>query len=120
MMSKLILSLTILLASFYSVQAQCKPQSVWGAKVHYGTIFVHSDSVKNVGGNSPRGFEIEMARQWTDTTFKSKYGCYPRTGWSLSYFDYNTPILGQVVNLGYYIQPVLSSIIAGNGIIKWG
>ncbi len=106
MMSKLLLSLTILLASLYKAQAQYQPQSVWGARVHYGTIFVHSDSVKNVGGNSPRGFEIEMARQWMDTAFKSKYGCYPRTGWSLSYFDYNTPILGQVLNLGYYIQPV--------------
>jgi len=106
MMLKTILSLTVL-SCFYSLaSAQYKPDIIWGAKLHYCSIFVHSDFVQNTRGATPRGFEIERARQWTDTTFKSKFGCYPRTGWSFSYFDYNTPILGTVVNLGYYIQPV--------------
>jgi len=105
-MYKILLSLTAFLSSFFFVKAQYKPLTVLGAKLHYGTIFVHSDSVKNTGGAMPRGVEIELARQWTDTSLKSKYGCYPRTGWSLSYFDYNTAILGHVINLGYFIQPV--------------
>lgn len=104
-MLKSLLTFIIFLTSIAVVFAQYKTEKVWGAKFHYGSIFAHSDFVQNTKGANPHGFEIEFASQSTDSSLKSKYGSYLRTGWSLSYFDFNTPILGNTVNLGYYIQP---------------
>ncbi|WP_207493464.1 acyloxyacyl hydrolase [Aridibaculum aurantiacum] len=75
------------------------------ARLHYGFIFAHSEHVQNTAGAHPRGIEIEYVKQKVDTTTWDNCRCYPTTGLSLSYFNYNTPILGHSVTVSYFLEP---------------
>lgn len=75
------------------------------ARLHYGFIFAHSEHVQNTSGAHPRGIEIERITQRADTSAWDLCHCYPIKGISLSYFDYNTPILGHAVTAAYFLEP---------------
>jgi hypothetical protein len=75
------------------------------ARLHYGFIFAHSTVVQNTAGAHPRGIEVEITRQRVDTIAWDLCRCYPVKGWSFSYFDYNTNILGQGITTAYFLEP---------------
>ena len=80
-------------------------QMVVGIKLHYGTIFIHTPSVKNVAGARPFGAEIEFSKQPMDITAFNKCNCFARNGISLSYFDLDNYILGKGVMISYFLEP---------------
>lgn len=85
--------------------AQKNDQIIIGLKAHYGSIFIHTPSVKNVAGSKPYGAEIEFSRQPTDTLSFNNCNCFPRNGIAISYFDFDTHILGHGAMLSYFLEP---------------
>ncbi len=97
-----ILSVLLLPAILF---AQKNNQSIVGVKLHYGSIFIHTPSVKNVAGSKPFGTELEFSRQPTDTLSFNKCNCFPRNGVAFSYFNFDTHILGHGFMLSYFLEP---------------
>lgn|GEM_PF-291148 len=81
-------------------------QTVFGANYLYGFIFVHTKKVEDTRGANPRGFELEYSKLLTDEATYQRWGLYARSGWKLSFFDYNTPILGKSLSGSYFIEPI--------------
>lgn len=102
-MKFLLIIYSLLLQCFLFAQKQ-KPIIV-AAKVHYGQVFIHTPVVKNVTGSNPYGTELEFSRQPIDSLSVNKCNCYPRNGVALSYFNFDTNILGYGVMLSYFIEP---------------
>lgn len=74
-------------------------------RLHYGVIYAHSIHIQNTAGAHPRGFEFEFAKRSVDEHTKNYYGCFPRTGFTFSYFDFNTKILGKAYSVSYFLEP---------------
>jgi hypothetical protein len=74
-------------------------------RLHYGVIYAHSIHIQNTAGAHPRGFEFEFAKRVVDEKTKNYYSCFPRTGFTFSYFDFNTKILGKAYSLSYFLEP---------------
>jgi len=81
-------------------------QTLYGLMGHYGSIFVHTPQVKNTTGAKPYGIEAEWSHEHTDLQTLTKWGFFNRTGWSMQYFYFNTPILGNTVSAAYFIEPI--------------
>lgn len=81
-------------------------QLVISGRVHYGFIFAHSIYVKNTADAKPRGFELEMAKQFSDEKNFQRFRCYPRTGLMFSYIDYDKSFLGNSYSASYFLQPI--------------
>lgn len=74
-------------------------------RLHYGVIYAHTKQVANTAGAHPRGFEFEFSKQLTNKKIWEDYRCYPRMGLIVSYFNLNTPILGNSYSAAYFIEP---------------
>ena len=74
-------------------------------RLHYGVIYAHSIHIQNTAGAHPRGAEFEFAKRLVDEKTKNYYGCFSRTGFMFSYFDFNTRILGKAYSLSYFLEP---------------
>ena len=75
------------------------------AGYHTGFIFAHSEEVQNTSGATPRGIELVWARQRNDPAVWNLCGCSPIQGLQFSFYDYDTPILGQSWGLAYLLEP---------------
>jgi hypothetical protein len=80
-------------------------QLVIGARYHSGFIFAHSIHVQNTKGTKPDGFEFEYSHRKTDSAAHAKYKCYPRSGFSFTYTDFNQWLLGQSYSICYFLEP---------------
>ncbi len=80
-------------------------QNVFGLKFHYGSVYIHTPAVKNIAGSRPYGTEIEFSRLPSDTNTYNRCNCLPRNGVALSYFNFDSKILGSGVMLSYFIEP---------------
>ncbi len=80
-------------------------EKVVALKLHYGTIYIHTQSVKNVAGARPYGVELELAKLDIDTAAYNKCNCYPRYGIALSYVDFDKAILGHGEMISYFLEP---------------
>ena len=94
----------------YLCSAQTEPGntghiSAESIKLHYGTIVIHTPSVKNVAGARPYGAEVEFSRMDIDSSAYSSCNCFPRYGVALSYFNFDNTILGSGEMLSYFIEP---------------
>ena len=79
-----------------------------GFRANYGFIIPHSRAIAEISGSHPRGLEADLAwHLMRERTWKYCY-CYPRAGFTLSWFDFNNPaILGHAL-AGYpYIEPYI-------------
>ncbi len=97
--------ITILFISSNNLSAQKIQQNVSGGKLHYGSIYIHTSSVKNVAGSKPYGVELEFSKQSMDTASFNKCNCFARNGVALSYFNLDNKILGSGVMVSYFIEP---------------
>lgn len=80
-------------------------QCSFGLKLYHGKTVVHTASVKNIDGAKPYGFEIEVAKQRTNFASYNSSSAYVKTGWALSYFNYDLPLLGHGVIASRFIEP---------------
>ena len=89
---------TISPASIYSV----------GIGAHYGFVFAHSKEVQNTKGSNPWGIELDFNKQLLKNESWEECNCFPRTGFTLSYFNLDNDALGHSINTAMYIEPFLS------------
>jgi hypothetical protein len=75
------------------------------AQVHYGFVFVHSEAVQSTSGANPRGVELELIKQRVDTAVWNLCNCYPKKGWSFSYFNFDSKVLGHGFTTAYFLEP---------------
>ena len=73
--------------------------------VQHGFIFAHSEAVQNTSGANPTGVEISLAWQRNDSVTWDLCNCYPRKGLLLSYYNYDTRILGHGFTGAYFLEP---------------
>lgn len=76
-----------------------------GFSAHYGFIFVHSDNVENTRNSRPYGVQFDLAKQKDDIASFSLCNCYPKTGFSFYYFNYDNKILGHGLSTAYFLEP---------------
>jgi hypothetical protein len=72
---------------------------------HYGSIFAHSADVLNTAGARPLGLHLNVGRQQYGEGAWAKYGCLPRTGLTLAYYDFDNEVLGRGLTAAYYFEP---------------
>jgi len=79
-----------------------------GIRGHYGFIIPHSRAIAEISNSNPWGIEADLAwHLMRERIWKHCY-CYPRTGFSLNYFNFNFPeVLGHSVALYPYIEPYI-------------
>lgn len=77
-----------------------------GAGLQHGFIFAHSPAVENTRGANPTGLEINFTWQRNDAAVWDLCRCYPRKGILLTYYDYDTKILGKGITAAYFLEPV--------------
>lgn len=80
-------------------------QLVLAARFHSGFIFAHNIYVQNTKGVHPNGFELEYSHLRTDSAEAAKFKCYPRTGFSFTYVDFNSDLLGRSYSAAYFLEP---------------
>jgi len=98
--------LIVLLSASSMVMAQNDSMQVsYGITVHSGKAVAHSPSVKNIAGARPFGVEIELSKQHTDFATFNISNAYVKTGWAVSYFDYDLPLLGYGLMASRFIEP---------------
>jgi len=76
-----------------------------GITGYTGNVFVHTQSVKAVAGARPSGFSIDFSTMMNDEGSYQLSSAYPQKGFSFSYFNYDTKILGNGYTANYFIQP---------------
>jgi hypothetical protein len=81
-------------------------QLVYGLTYMKGTMLVHTEKMENVRGVRPSGIEFEISKLNTSYKTYSNWGFYNRSGFTFSYFNLNTPILGSAYNATYFIEPI--------------
>jgi hypothetical protein len=105
------LFLLVLASGFIHAVAQKKDvpdslhQLVLAARYHSGFIFAHSVHVQNTKGTHPNGFELEYSHVRTDIRTRSKFNCFPRTGFSFTYVDFHKELLGRSYSVSYFLEP---------------
>lgn len=72
---------------------------------HYGSIFAHSVDVLNTAGARPRGIHLDFGKQHYGEAAWQKYGCLPRTGLTLAYYDFDNEVLGHSLTAAYFLEP---------------
>jgi hypothetical protein len=72
---------------------------------HYGFIFAHTKDVENTAGSRPFGFSVELSKLKFDSASYNVAKCYPRSGISLVYFNYDNKVLGHSLTAAYFIEP---------------
>ncbi len=77
----------------------------FGLKLYTGQTVVHTQSVKNILDANPFGFELEWAKHQTNFASFNISSAYVKTGWALSYFNYDLPLLGHAVIASRFIEP---------------
>jgi hypothetical protein len=79
-----------------------------GIRGHYGFIIPHSKAIAEISNSNPWGIEADLSwHLMRERIWKHCY-CYPRTGFSLNYFNFSLPeILGHSVVLYPYIEPFI-------------
>jgi hypothetical protein len=75
------------------------------AGFHAGPIFAHSESVQNTNGAYPKGVELLWSWQRNNPSVWNLCACSPVQGLQLSYYDYDTRILGRSMNAAYLLEP---------------
>ncbi len=75
---------------------------------HYGFIIPHSKAVAEIANSNPWGIEADLSWQLMRERIWKYCYCYPRTGFSLNYFNFSFPeVLGHSVALYPYIEPYI-------------
>ena len=80
-------------------------QIVLAVRFHSGSIFAHNTYVQNTKGIHPTGFEFEYSHLQSDSATVTNFKCYPRSGFSFTYVDFNSDLLGRSYSAAYFLEP---------------
>jgi len=72
---------------------------------NYGFIFAHSKDVENTSGSRPIGFSVEYSKLKFDSISYNYARCYPKTGFGLTYFNFDNRVLGHSLSANYFLEP---------------
>ncbi len=89
----------------FSLTAQIQKITQLGLNAHYGFVFAHSKDVENTSGSRPIGVALEYSKLKFDSASFNLARCYPKTGLSLVYFNYDSKTLGHSVTSSYFLEP---------------
>lgn len=81
-------------------------QWVYGLTYMQATMLIHTEKMENVRGARPQGIEFEISKLNTNYKSYDNWGFFSRSGFTFSYFNLNTPILGSAYNTAYFIEPI--------------
>ena len=101
----LLINLCCLCSLYCFSQNDSAAINVIALKLHYGSVFIHTPAVKNVAGSQPYGAALDLSRLSMDSVSYQKCNCYPRYGFTLSYFDFDNKILGHAAMISYFLEP---------------
>jgi len=83
-----------------------KPVFSIGAGLQHGFIFAHSPGVQNTKGARPTGAELIFSWQRNDPAIWNLCNCYPRQGFLINYYNYDTEILGSALTSAFFLEPL--------------
>lgn len=75
------------------------------AGAQHGFIFAHSSAVQNTKGARPIGVELSLGWQKNNSGTWNLCNCFPQTGIMLSYYNYDSKILGKSLGAAYFLEP---------------
>ncbi|HBH48017.1 MAG TPA: hypothetical protein DDX98_05225 [Bacteroidales bacterium] len=108
---KHLILLSILLFMVLSLQAQSQKHSLlFSTRMHLGSILAHSKELPNVQQTYPWGLEIDLAWQLqTENVWQYCY-CFPKTGLSFFYTNFDNPsLLGSSFAVYPFIEPTINA-----------
>lgn len=79
---------------------------VFGLQLHSGSVLVHNHDVQSIENAKPKGFSLDFSKQFIDSASYGYCRTYIRKGFTLSYYDLGTSILGNAVTASYFLEPV--------------
>jgi len=79
---------------------------VIGLNIHSGAVLVHNHDVESIENAKPKGFSLDWSKQYVDSASYAYCRTYIRKGFSFSFYDLGTPILGNGLILSYFLEPV--------------
>ncbi len=82
------------------------PLKVYGLNLHSGAVLVHNHDVKSIENAKPKGFSFDFSKQFVDSASYTYCRTYIRKGFTFSYYDLGTSILGSGFIGSYFIEPV--------------
>ena len=91
--------------SFFAVSQQ-KPRSVYGLSIHSGAVLVHNHDVQSIENAKPKGFSFDLSKQFVDSLSYAYCRTYIRKGFTFSYYNLGTSILGNGFIGSYFLEPV--------------
>ena len=91
------------------------------ARAHYGFIIPHSRAIKEISDSNPWGVEGEFAWHLMRENIWRYCYCFPRTGFSLMYMNFDNPeILGYSLSLVPFIEPYIRADKKLNFSLRFG
>ncbi len=72
----------------------CSAQNpIWVVAAHtqYGFIIPHHKFLRDISQSRPWGIEVSLSRHYINEKVWDLYGCFPRVGGQLSYFNFGNP-----------------------------
>jgi len=85
--------------------SRLKPVFSIGAGLQHGFFFAHSPEVQNTKGAKPTGAELIFSWQRNDPAIWNLCNCYPRQGFLINYYNYDTEILGSALTSAFFLEP---------------
>jgi hypothetical protein len=80
-----------------------------GVRSHYGFIIPHAKEIRGIAGSNPRGADLDVSWLLLGKNAWNYCFCYPRSGFTVSYMDFDNPdVLGKAYALNYFIEPFIS------------
>ncbi len=77
-----------------------------GARAHNGFVLIHSYALDPVRHTNPWGTELDIGKQLLSKRAWDFCNCYPRTGASLTFWNYGSDILGYGATAMWYVEPI--------------
>ncbi len=106
----LLLSLILLQAVYAEGQQSEEMKNPFSMAIrgHYGSILPHSKAISEISEANPWGIEADLAWHLMSESIWKQCFCYPRTGLSMNYLNFNLPeVLGYSVFLYPYLEPYI-------------
>ncbi len=102
--------LILIVLPFNIVISQEEPSGnifYYNARVHYGSVIIHSKDIKDIGKAYPKGLELSLVSQLTSKKAWESCNCYPRRGFAIGLWNFDKPeILGNGYLVNFFIEPV--------------
>lgn len=87
------------------IPTKLQPRAL-GLSVHSGSVLVHNHDVQSIQNAKPKGFSLDLSRHFVDSATYAYCRTYIRKGFSFSFYDLGTNILGDGYILSYFLEPV--------------